>query len=110
MWTRALSVPICLIVLLTVGGGYAAAEDVPTEGENVAAPDVPPVEGETEGEALDSEVEEAQSYEEPYEESMSERFYRITPLGARVLKADADRLHALARAALDRVSARNLAT
>lgn len=78
MWTRALSVPICLIVLLTVGGGYAAAEDVPAGGEGMDAPVVESVEGEAEGDAVESEIGEAPSYEEPYEESMRERYYRIT--------------------------------
>lgn len=78
MWTRALSVPICLIVLLTVGGGYAVAEDVPADGTGMTAPDVQPVEGETDGEALEGEIGEAPAYEEPYEESMQERYYRIT--------------------------------
>lgn len=47
--------------------------------------------------------------ERPAGESEKKRFYRIKPSGARVLTAEADRLQALARAALDRVGSGNLA-
>ena len=47
--------------------------------------------------------------ERPEGESEKKRFYRIRPIGARVLAAEADRLQALARAALDRVGSGNLA-
>lgn len=47
--------------------------------------------------------------ERPAGESEKKRFYRIKPSGARVLAAEADRLQALARAALDRVGSGNLA-
>ena len=78
MWTRALSVPIGLIMLLIVGGGLAYAEDAPAAGaEEMTAPEVQPVEG-TEGEAIEHEVKEAPAYEEPYEETMRERYFRMT--------------------------------
>ena len=48
--------------------------------------------------------------ERPAGASEKKRFYQITPLGAQILKAEADRLQSLARAALDRVTARTLAT
>ena len=47
--------------------------------------------------------------ERPKGESEKKRFYRIQPTGARVLAAEADRLQALARAALDRVGSGNFA-
>jgi DNA-binding PadR family transcriptional regulator len=47
--------------------------------------------------------------ERPAGESEKKRFYRIKPSGARILAAEADRLQALARAALDRVGSGNLA-
>jgi DNA-binding PadR family transcriptional regulator len=47
--------------------------------------------------------------ERPEGESEKKRFYRIKPSGARILAAEADRLQALARAALDRVGSGNLA-
>ena len=47
--------------------------------------------------------------ERPEGESEKKRFYRIKPDGARILAAEADRLQALARAALDRVGSGNLA-
>lgn len=43
--------------------------------------------------------------ERPAGESEKKRFYRITPLGARVLAADAERLRALATTALSRLRA-----
>lgn len=43
--------------------------------------------------------------ERPVGESEKKRFYRITPVGARVLAADAERLRALATTALSRLSA-----
>ena len=46
----------------------------------------------------------------PPGESEKKRFYRITPGGVGVLAAEADRLQSLARAALDRIAAGNLAT
>lgn len=45
----------------------------------------------------------------PAGESEKKRFYRIRRAGARVLAAEADRLQALARAALDRVGSGNIA-
>ena len=47
--------------------------------------------------------------ERPEGESEKKRFYRIKPGGARVLAAEAGRLQALARTALDRVGSGNLA-
>ena len=47
--------------------------------------------------------------ERPEGESEKKRFYRIRPAGARILTAEADRLQALARTALDRVGSGNLA-
>jgi DNA-binding PadR family transcriptional regulator len=47
--------------------------------------------------------------ERPEGESEKKRFYRIRRTGARMLVAEADRLQALARAALDRVGSSNLA-
>jgi len=47
--------------------------------------------------------------ERPEGESEKKRFYRIRWAGARVLAAEADRLQALARAALDRVGSGNIA-
>ena len=47
--------------------------------------------------------------ERPEGESEKKRFYRIKPDGARILAAEADRLQALARAALDRLGSGNLA-
>jgi len=47
--------------------------------------------------------------ERPAGESEKKRFYRIKPSGARILAAEADRLQALARAAIDRVESGNLA-
>ena len=47
--------------------------------------------------------------ERPAGESEKKRFYRIKPSGARILAAEADRLQALALAALDRVGSGNLA-
>jgi DNA-binding PadR family transcriptional regulator len=46
--------------------------------------------------------------ERPAGESEKKRFYRIKPSGARILAAEADRLQALARAALDRIGSGNL--
>jgi len=46
--------------------------------------------------------------ERPEGESEKKRFYRVTPTGARILAAEADRLQALARTALDRVASGNL--
>ena len=42
----------------------------------------------------------------PEGESEKKRFYRITPDGGRLLAAEADRLQALARSALERLGAR----
>ena len=47
--------------------------------------------------------------ERPEGESEKKRFYRIRRTGARVLAAEADRLQALARAALDRIGSGNFA-
>lgn len=47
--------------------------------------------------------------ERPEGESEKKRFYRITQTGTLILAAEADRLQALARAALDRVGSGNLA-
>ena len=47
--------------------------------------------------------------ERPEGESEKKRFYRITRAGARVLAAEAGRLEALARTALDRVGSGKLA-
>jgi len=48
--------------------------------------------------------------ERPRGESERKRIYRITPIGARILKAEADRMRSLAQTALDRVAARGPAT
>ena len=54
-------------------------------------------------------IEELTDHDErPEGESEKKRFYRIKPLGARVLSADANRLQTLARAALDRIGSGNL--
>ena len=45
-----------------------------------------------------------ESAERPKGESEKKRFYRITPLGAHVLAAEANRLHSLATTALERVT------
>ena len=50
-----------------------------------------------------------ESGDRPEGESEKKRFYRIRSSGARVLAAEADRLQALARAALDRIGSGNLA-
>lgn len=56
-------------------------------------------------------IEEVTGREQrPADESEKKRFYRITPAGALLLAAEADRLQALAQAALTRLSAGNLAT
>jgi DNA-binding PadR family transcriptional regulator len=55
-------------------------------------------------------IEELKDHDErPEGESEKKRFYRIKQAGARVLAAEADRLQALARAALDRVGSGNIA-
>jgi len=48
--------------------------------------------------------------ERPVGESEKKRFYRITPSGAQLLAAEANRLQSLARTALERVAARKVAT
>ncbi len=48
--------------------------------------------------------------ERPQGESEKKRFYRITPAGAHLLAAEADRLQSLARMALQRVASREAAT
>lgn len=93
MWLRALSVPIGIIVLLVVGGGFAAAQDMPTQpGDPVdgdategtpTADDATPVEGSTEGDVpveatVESEIDAAPAYEEEYTEDLRERYFRIT--------------------------------
>lgn len=50
-------------------------------------------------------VEVTEPGERPEGESEKKRFYRIAPAGAAVLAAEADRLQALARTALQRVGA-----
>lgn len=50
-------------------------------------------------------VEVSDPAERPAGESEKKRFYRITPVGARVLAADAERLKLLATTALSRLSA-----
>lgn len=45
----------------------------------------------------------------PKGESRKRRYYRITPMGARILAAEAARLQALAHAALERVNMGDLA-
>jgi DNA-binding PadR family transcriptional regulator len=47
--------------------------------------------------------------ERPAGESEKKRFYRIKPKGVRILAAEADRLQALARTALDRVGSGDFA-
>jgi DNA-binding PadR family transcriptional regulator len=59
--------------------------------------------------ALDWIEELTERGERPAGESEKKRFYRIKHSGARVLAAEADRLQALARAALDRIGSGNLA-
>ena len=46
----------------------------------------------------------------PEGESRKKRFYRITPIGARILAAEAGRLQSLARTALERVDLGDVAT
>ena len=48
--------------------------------------------------------------ERPPGESERKRFYRITPTGARILAAEANRLQSLASTALERVAAGKAAT
>jgi len=48
--------------------------------------------------------------ERPQGESEKKRFYRITPAGAQLLAAEANRLQSLASTALERVAARKAAT
>ena len=78
MWCRALSVPIGIIILLTVGGGFALAEDAPVEGAVAPGEDAIAVpEAEIEG-SLETEIEKAPVYEDEYEEDLRERYFRIS--------------------------------
>jgi len=85
MLSRALLVPVGVIILLAVGG-YAYAEDVapatpadPAVPADAMAPaEGQPVDGMNEGATIEGAIEETSPYEEEYEEDFRERYFRLT--------------------------------